>query len=191
MSRSVPTTAHEPTARLNVGGVRLNSTMTETDPIVEYWESVRAKAKIGRVASVIGPGALASVPPVAMALGDTPELADELLGMLVAGRKRAIATAVAELGGAEPPEPGNLTIVLDGAGYPRAFIRTTAVTQVAFRDVTPDFAEAAGAESLEDWRAEHQEYWARVLGEGAFDEDMPVLCETFEVLDPTPGGWRG
>lgn len=159
--------------------------------IVEYWESVRAKAKIGRVATIIGPGALATVPPPAMTLGDTPELADEMLGLLLAGRKRAIATAVAELGQNDPPQRGDLVIVLDGAGHPRAFIRTTGVTEVAFRDVTPEFAQSAGAQSLAQWRSEHEEYWRRVLGDDAFGEDLAVLCETFEVLDPSPGGWRG
>lgn len=160
--------------------------MDDLDALVTYWESVRAKARIGRIAVVTGPGALASVPPVAFAFGDGPELADELLGLVLAGVKTGTSTAVAELGEEAPPREGELAIVLDGAGHPRALIRTTSVVQCAFRDVTPDFAasEGEGDRSLAYWRREHERYWRRVLGDERFSEDIEVLCETFEVLDP-------
>lgn len=164
--------------------------MTETDPIVEYWEAVRAKAKIGRVATVIGPGALAAVAPPTVSFGDSPELADELLALVLSGRKTATSMALLELGQDRPPRRGDLTIVLDGAGHPRALIRTTEVLECAFRDVTPEFAaaEGEGDGSLEHWRAEHESFWRRVLGDEVFSPDLAVLCERFEVVDPRPDG---
>ncbi|HCX86290.1 MAG TPA: ASCH domain-containing protein [Micrococcales bacterium] len=161
--------------------------MGEDEAIVAYWESVRAKAKVGRLPVVLGPGALAAVPPPAFRFGDAPELADELLRLVLDGVKTATSTAQAELGPDDAaPAAGDLWIALDGAGHPRALLRTTDVVETAFRDVTPAFAEAEGEDdrSLESWRREHERYWRRVLGDDRFDEDMVVLCERFEVLDP-------
>ena len=159
------------------------------DALVRYWESVRAKVKVSRAHVVMGPGVQGTVPPPAFSFGDSPELADELLGLVLTGRKTATSTAMAELSDDEPaPRVGDLWIVLDGRECPRALIRTTSVTQVAFRDVTPAFAaaEGEGDGSLEHWRREHERSWRRVLGDDAFGPDMLVLCETFELIDPSP-----
>lgn len=154
--------------------------------LVRYWESVRAKAKVGRVAVVTGPDVRASVPPPAFAFGDSAELADSLLALVLSGRKTGTTTAVEELGEEPAPRVGDLWIVLDGAARPRALIRTTRVVECAFRDVTPAFAasEGEGDGSLEDWRREHERYLRRVLGEEAFSPDLRVLCETFQLVDP-------
>lgn len=156
--------------------------------LVQYWEAVRAKAKVSRAHVVTGAGAEGTVPPPAFAFGDTPELADELLDLVLTGRKTATSTAVAELADGPAPRVGDLWIVLDGRGNPRALLRTTSVTEVAFRDVTPAHAaaEGDGDASLEQWRGEHEQYWRRVLGEDAFSPEMGVLCETFRLIDPAP-----
>ncbi len=165
--------------------------MTDYDALVRYWESVRAKVKVSRVHVVTGPGVQGTVPPPAFAFGDTPEQADELLALVLAGRKTATSTAVAELSESDPaPQVGDVAIVLDGAQRPRALIRTTAVTEVAFRDVTPAHAaaEGEGDGTLEHWRREHERFWRSVLGDDAFSPDLPVLCETFQLVDPSLPG---
>lgn len=156
--------------------------------LVQYWEAVRAKAKVSRTHVVTGAGSEGTVPPPAFAFGDTPELADELLELVLAGRKTATSTAVAEVGDGPAPRVGDLWIVLDGRGHPRALLRTTRVTEAAFRDVTPAHAaaEGEGDGSLEHWRAEHERYWRRVLGDDAFSPELGVLCETFQLIDPAP-----
>jgi uncharacterized protein YhfF len=106
------------------------------------------------------------------------------------GAKTGTATAVAELEAAGEPVPkkGDLSVVLDGAGEPRALIRTTAVDVVAFDDVTEEFAytEGEGERTLASWRADHEAYWRRVLPTLGleFDRSMDVVCERFEVLYP-------
>ena len=78
--------------------------------------------------------------------------------------------------------------MLDGAGHPRALIRTTDVQALAFRDVTEEQAAAEGEDdrSLASWRREHERCFRRVLAGGAaeFSEDLPVAMETFELLYP-------
>jgi len=145
---------------------------------------------ITRTAVVTGMSAEATLPPPAWSFGDNPELADQLLDLVLAGTKTATATSLAELEQAGEPVPGrgDLSIVLDGAGHPRALIRTTDVQVLAFRDVTEEQAAAEGEDdrSLASWRREHSTYFRRVLAGGgaAFSEDLPVAIETFELLYP-------
>lgn len=160
------------------------------DEIVTFWETARARARIGRLPVVTGVGVAAAIPPPAWSFGDSPDLADALLGLVLAGRKTATASTVAELEAAGEPVPrvGDLSIVLDGGGHPRALIRTTAVEVVPMGGVTAAFAasEGEGDGSLESWRSDHTRYWRRTLaGTGIeVDDALPVVCETFEVLYP-------
>ncbi len=72
-------------------------------------------------------------PYTAWGFGNTVEMATEL-GLLVRdGPKRATASLRAAYDAGEPmPEPGDLSIILDGAGEPLCVIRTTGVEVRAF-----------------------------------------------------------
>jgi len=156
----------------------------------DFWEAARMRTGITRTAVVTGMSAEATLPPPAWSFGDNPELADQLLDLVLSGTKTATATSLAELEQAGEPVPGrgDLSIVLDGAGHPRALIRTTDVQVLAFRDVTEEQAAAEGEDdrSLASWRREHSTYFRRVLAGGGaeFSEDLPVAIETFELLYP-------
>lgn len=131
----------------------------------------------------------ASVPP-AWSFGDSPALADDLLALTLRGEKTAMASALweFEIDGDPLPQPGELAIILDGAGAPRALIRTTEVEIVPFKDVSPEHAalEGEGDRSLDYWRAEHERAWRGSLASTPYDFDtkMPVVCERFELLSP-------
>ncbi len=161
------------------------------DEVVAFWETARARAKIGRLPVVTGVGVAAAMTPPTWAFGDNPRLADALLALVLAGEKTGTATALAELAatGEPVPEVGELSIILDGAGHPRALIRTTAVRRSRFGDVDEAFAASEGEDdrTLASWRREHERYWRRVLaGTGVeVDDDLEVLLETFEVLYPS------
>lgn len=162
----------------------------QADEVVAFWETARARAKVGRLPVVTGTGVAAAMTPPTWSFGDNPRLADELLALVLAGEKTGTSTAVAELTAAGEPEPqvGELSIVLDGAGHPRALIRTTQVRRARFGDVDEAFAASEGEDdrTLASWRREHERYWRRVLaGTGVeVDDDLDVLLETFEVLYP-------
>jgi uncharacterized protein YhfF len=127
---------------------------------------------------------------VPFAFGDTPELADELLALVLAGRKTAACGALRQFDTEPMPVVGRHDVVLDGRGRPAAVIETLEVVQCRFDEVDAAFArdEGEGDGSLESWRRDHETYFRRT---GGFSPDMPVVCERFrlvEVLPRAPSG---
>jgi uncharacterized protein YhfF len=121
------------------------------------------------------------VVPPAWSFGGTPELADELLALVLAGTKTAAASALWEFETDDEPLPevGTLAIVLDSAGHPHALLRTSDVRIVPFDEVDDEhaFLEGEGDRSLAYWRHAHADY----LTPG-HDGSMPVVLERFELL---------
>ena len=154
--------------------------------IADFWTRARAAHP-----------ALPPIPPEAWAFGATPEQADELLSLVLEGIKTATASAAWDYeGGAdgadEPlPAAGDLSIVLDGAGTPRAVLEVTGVEVVPFEQVTAEHARAEGEgdRTLDTWRRLHEEFWTEHSARG-FSADMPVVCERFRVLWTEPHGTR-
>ncbi len=128
--------------------------------------------------------------PDAWAFGDHATLADELLALVLDGTKTATASSAwdVEADGDPVPAVGDLSIVLDGSGHPRALIRTTQVRVVPFMDVDDEHArlEGEGDLTLQHWREAHETFFRRTASDDrGFDETMPVICERFEVVEPT------
>lgn len=120
--------------------------------------------------------------------GDGPELADELGALILAGAKTATCSALWEweAEGETPAQPGEKSIVLDGAGSPLCIIEMTEVTVRRFDEVDEEFAreEGEGDLSLEYWRGAHRRFFGRTLPNigRTFAEDMPLVCERFGVI---------
>jgi uncharacterized protein YhfF len=136
-----------------------------------------------------------SRPFIAEAFGDSPDLADELAALILAGTKTATCSALweYEAEGAAHPRAGTITILLTGRGEPCAILEATEVTIRAFRDVDAELAYDEGEDdrTLASWRAEHWKYFSRVLPKIGREptEDMPLVCERFRVLwqsEPRP-----
>lgn len=93
--------------------------------------------------------------PEAWAFGAEPAQADELLALVLAGIKSATASSLwaYEAEGEPLPTAGDLSILLDGRGEPRAVIRSTDVHVVPFRGVDAEHAHAEGEgdRSLAHW----------------------------------------
>lgn len=125
--------------------------------------------------------------PEAWAFGATPEHADDLLDLVLRGIKTGTASSLwdCEHDGEPVPEPGSLSIILDGRDAPRALIRTTDVRIVPFDEVSAEHAaaEGEGDRTLADWRRGHQHFWEHYSTDPrGFAPDMPVVCERFEVV---------
>ena len=136
------------------------------------------------------PGALTDWQTLArFPFGDGPELADELLELILIGKKRATCWSAAE--GVKGTVVGGRWVAQDGQGRPRAVLETIALNQRCFDQVDADFAAAEGEGdlSLADWRNAHQRYFTR---NGGFAPDMQLWCERFELIavlpceDPAP-----
>lgn len=82
------------------------------------------------------------------------------------------------------PRVGEFSIILDGAGEPRAVIETTDVRTVPFDEVTAEhaFAEGEDDRTLASWRRIHERFWrAHSASPRGFALDMPVVCERFRL----------
>ena len=110
--------------------------------------------------------------------GDSPELADSLLALVLAGRKTA--TCWPERDGTQT-SVGKRMIVRDAADRDRAVVETISLDRRRFVDVDAEFAAAEGEGdlSLEWWRAAHAKYFSR---NGGYDPDMMLWCERFRLV---------
>jgi uncharacterized protein YhfF len=140
---------------------------------------------------------LATLPPkspyrihkmIAESWGDSPAMADELGALIAAGTKTATCSALAEweYEGEEIPQPGLLTIVLDGKGDPLCIVETIEVTVKPFHQVDAAFAceEGEGDRSLEYWRSTHKRFFERTFAciGAEFSEDISLVCERFRLI---------
>ncbi|MGI8948469.1 MAG: ASCH domain-containing protein [Ornithinimicrobium sp.] len=161
----------------------------EHDELEAFWVDARIRAKINRVSGYLGVSAKEVLRPPAWSFGGDPTQADELLSLVLAGTKTATSSARADYDadGEQVPEFGSLSIVLDGAGHPRALLRTTDVRVVRFDQVDAAHARAEGEAdgSLEQWREAHAEFFEQ-QSHHRFDPEMLVVLENFEVLVAVP-----
>ena len=111
--------------------------------------------------------------------GDSPEMADRLLGFVLAGAKTATCWSVRD---GQQTHVGKRMVAKDGAGRPRAVIETVSLEQMRFNEVGWTFAlaEGEGDEHLEEWRQGHQAYFTR---NGGFSPDMMLWCERFRLVE--------
>ena len=112
--------------------------------------------------------------------GDGPELADELLALILAGKKTASCWAAAE--GLKGAAVGKPFAVKDGAGVVRCVLETIELTQRRYCDVDAAFAFEEGEDdrTLASWRDGHRAYFTR---NGGFAPDMLLWCERFRLVE--------
>jgi len=110
--------------------------------------------------------------------GDSPQLADELAALVLAGKKRASCWAAGE---GPKTEVGKQWVVASGSGVPVAVIETVELTQRRFNEVDAAFAFDEGEDdrTLASWRRAHQNYFGR---QGTFAPDMLLYCERFRLV---------
>ena len=131
---------------------------------------------------------------VAFSFGDSPDMADELLALVLAGVKTATCGALGHYGpgGEAMPAVGRRDVVLDGRGRRAAVIETIELELRRFDEVDERFArdEGEGDRSLAWWREAHRGYFER---NGGFSPDMQLVCERFrlvEAIERDEGGAR-
>lgn len=120
---------------------------------------------------------------IAWAFGDSPEMADELAGLVIEGKKTATCGSLSSFKNEEgSPTIGGYSIILNGKGEAVCVIRTVSLRIVRFCDVGEDLAskEGEGDLSLNYWREEHKDFFSR---EGTYREDMELVAEEFELVD--------
>ncbi|QLD12299.1 ASCH domain-containing protein [Microbacterium oleivorans] len=153
----------------------------DTDAAARMWDAYRAAHPEATIASE---------EYTVEHFGDSARLADELLEIVLSGRKRATAELVADFVAHGDPVPriGSHWIACDGTGAPRIIIRTTELRLGPFASADAAFAADEGEDdgSLESWQREHRRYWIRVAAaRGAvWSEDDEIVFERFSVVWP-------
>jgi uncharacterized protein YhfF len=153
-----------------------------TDTAKNYWEQF--------LASLPADSSYRTKTYVAEGWGDGPALADELGALIARGIKTATCSAVWEweAEGNPIPQPGLITVVLDGHGEPLCIVETIEVNIRKYNEVDADFAreEGEGDLSLNYWREAHRNFFSRVLPKigKEISEEMPLVCERFRVIYP-------
>ncbi len=146
----------------------------------EYWNSFLASL------SPLSP--YYGKPYILERFGDSLELAEELGQLVVSGVKTATSSSLWmwEKEGTLLPQPGLLSIILNGNDQPICIIETTEVYVCRFNKVDDEFArdEGEGDLSLAYWRKAHKKFFTRQLAkiEKKFTEEMPLVCERFRVI---------
>lgn len=115
--------------------------------------------------------------------GDTPELADELLNLVLIGQKTATCGYLYyyETEGVPVPQAGDRYVILDGAGKPGCVVEMVDVSIRRFNEIDEVWAvlEGEGDLSLEHWQREHKAYFERL---GVFSSQMELVCEYFKLI---------
>jgi uncharacterized protein YhfF len=124
--------------------------------------------------------------------GDTAELSQALLALIVSGRKRAGTGLLwAYQHDREPiAQTGDIEIVVDHRNQPALVTRIVSSEVIAFNQVSHEYAaiEGEGDGSLEYWRKGHWSFFSRECKRIGREpsESMPVICNVFEVLHVLP-----
>ena len=122
--------------------------MTPEDAVEHFWVQARTEGKLNRLESIVGQNVAATVPPPVWTTSPDPATATEDVNELLRSGTLSQAVAVAELqqAGQPPPQVGDLGIVLDGEGQPRALVRTA---EVGTTSSHPDLPETTGDVQVE------------------------------------------
>ena len=134
-------------------------------------------------------------PPVEQ-FGDHAALADELIGLVLDGTKRATAGLVGDFAREGEPLPriGGHWIACDATGTPRAVLRTTELRLGPLQSVDDAFAWDEGEDdrTRASWLAGHLAYFTRTQEArgSAWSDDLEVVFERFSVVWPADAADR-
>lgn len=151
--------------------------MTPTDETESFWNAYR------EAAGVEGDHAVAT-------LGDNPQLAEKLIGLIEAGTKRATASLRRDFEGEDGglPAVGDHVVVVDAGGRPRLIWRTVEVRLGPLVSVDERFArdEGEGDRTRAWWLEAHRRYFGRQARREGFEmhDGIEVVFERFRVVWP-------
>ena len=98
------------------------------EAVIAFWNEAKRRIHLEEISIYTGPSPLASVPPPSWSWGEGAD-ADAYVEDLLAGGRGETRVAVAdyESVGEQLPEPGSLSIVLDGSARARVLVVTSDV----------------------------------------------------------------
>lgn len=143
---------------------------------------------------------LPALHPEVTELGTPGTLRDRLVAAVVAGEKTATTCleVLYRLAGEEPPAPGTRSALLDSDGGVVGTVEYTRVYTLPLGLIGWEVArdEGEGFASVAEWRAAHEQFWARFvpavrvrLGDPGWrlTDEEPVVVEYFRLLRRSDG----
>ncbi len=127
---------------------------------------------------------------VVVAFGNTAAMADELIALVLEGRKRATAGLARDFppGGEPLPKAGDYVVTVDGEGEPRCIWRSTEVVVRPFKACDAAFAwdEGEGDRTLDWWFDAHRAYFVGQAKRQGFEmhDEIETVFERFTVVWP-------
>ncbi|MCD1118459.1 ASCH domain-containing protein [Chryseobacterium turcicum] len=149
-----------------------------TNTMTEYWKEFQQK----------NPEYSNTPQPQSFFFCDNKKDADECAELVVKKIKQATSPSVwwFKKNNESFPKIGDLAIVTNWNGEPKAIIRTKKTEVVKFKDITPKYAytEGEGDKTLEYWKKTHWDYYTNEMKEfnESPSEDMEIVCEYFETI---------
>ncbi|OUR99521.1 hypothetical protein A9Q84_00445 [Halobacteriovorax marinus] len=146
-----------------------------TDSIRKFWlDFIKANPKLEYLkASSID----------AWSFGNTSEMADDLVSLVLAGKKTATCSLLRAYQGYEDeiPKVGVYSLICDGENNPKCIVFYTDTFLCKYNEITEKHAyeEGEGNRTLEHWRKVHTEFFSEY---GGFHEEDILLCERFKVV---------
>ena len=125
--------------------------MTPQTAVERFWVQARVEGKLNRLEAVIGQNVQDTVPPPVWSTSPDPAQATQDVEELLGSGTLTQVFAMADLDAAEqvPAQVGDLGIVLDGTGEPRALVRTAEVSTPDSHPQMPDVSGPLLVERLE------------------------------------------
>lgn len=115
--------------------------------------------------------------------GDSAEMADDLLNLVLAGKKTATSSLLMSYKEDNEPLPkvGDRSYIKNSKGEALCVIELTDVIIKPFKDVDVSLAiaEGEGDLSLKYWQEGHANFFGKYCD---FNEDLEVVSEYFKVL---------
>ncbi|QBQ07484.1 RNA-binding protein [Spiroplasma gladiatoris] len=119
--------------------------------------------------------------------GHTEELANNLLELVLSGKKKATSSVLKqfEIEKESLPEIGEYSIVTDYYNNPRCVIRTTNVRLIKYKNMTFEICKLEGEDkNLESWNYNHELFLKRIAKENNFEfnDELIIVFEEFELV---------
>jgi uncharacterized protein YhfF len=157
----------------------MDEKIKKPDEVKNFWQEFCETGEVKR-----------ETPYQVWCFGNTAEMAEELLELVLEGKKAATAGLVwaYETEPEGTPVLNGYSVITDFEGNPKCVIQTTEIRVLPFNEVDAEFAfdEGEGDQSLDHWRQVHWEFFSNVCLEiGREPEpEMLVKCERFKLLYP-------
>lgn len=150
---------------------------TNEKAILNFWKKFLLKKNINTNTAV----------PQSFCFGDSEELANSLLNLVMIGKKTATSSSFPayEIYKEEPPKTNDCSIITDWEGTPKCIVQNKKVSIISFKDIDFKLVSKEGEDkTLKSWQKNHKEFFiedGKILGY-TFDENMLIVFEEFEII---------